>query len=96
MMNKLQRQKAIQVGIQRERWVVGRPREVYADLCDTINDDHPNFENAVKYANCWYDNLENGTLAEVSNPKKFQAAGTGRKVHTPEVREALWYWFVDV
>ena len=89
---------------KRKRWVVGRPREgylakavrkVYADLRDTKNDD-PNFENAVKYAKRWYDNLENGTLAETSNPKKFRAAGAGRKVRAPEAKEALWDWFVDV
>ena len=60
-----------------------------------ISNNDLEFIKAVKLASRSYNELEN--LRDPSScPKKSRGAGAGRKVKAPEVRVALFHWFVDV
>ena len=75
---------------------VARPvRSFYSDLADISNND-PEFIKAVKLASRSYSELENLREPSSCPPKKSSGAVAGRKVKTPEVRVALFHWFVDV
>ena len=76
-------------------------REFYDDLKDVKHDD-PKFTAAVKrLAKRCHQNLikreEAGKIMEPTCSKpKYRKKGGGRKVTIPNVREALFEWFVDV
>ena len=67
----------------------------YSDLADVRNDD-PAFERAIKLAARSYQDID--ILQDPSScpPKKARASGGGRKIKVPDVRQALFAWFVDV
>ena len=70
-------------------------RLFYADLKDAKNSDQ-HFQNAIKLAERCYNSL--AELDDCSKPpaKIFRASGGGRKSQAPEVRDALFQWFIDV
>ena len=70
-------------------------REFYPDLAKVKNDD-PNFCKAVKLATRCYNEIEQLRDPSTCAPAKKRAIGGGRKSKAPEVREALFSWFVDV
>ena len=76
-------------------YVARAVRSFYSDLADISNND-PEFIKAVKLASRSYNELENLRDPSFCPPKKSRGAGAGRKVNAPEVRVALFHWFVDV
>ena len=70
-------------------------RSFYSDLADTSDDD-PEFIKALKLASRSYNELERLQDPSSCPPKKSRGAGAGRIVKAPEVRVALFHWFVDV
>ena len=70
-------------------------QEFYPDLAKARNDD-PNFCKAVKLAARYYNEIEQLRDASTCAPAKKRAIGGGRKSKAPEVREALFSWFIDV
>ena len=71
-------------------------REFYSDLSDVKHND-PNLANAIKLAKRCHDKYLNGDF-DVQEPskKRFRESGGGRKCKAPEVREAMFEWFVNV
>ena len=70
-------------------------REFYPDLAKVKNDD-PNFCNTVKLATRCYNEIEQLRDPSTCAPAKKRTIGGGRNSKAPEVREALFSWFVDV
>ena len=76
-------------------------REFYDDLKDVKHDD-PKFTAAVKRLGkrCHQNLIEREEAGEIMEPTcskpKCRKKGGGRKVTIPNVREALFEWFVDV
>ena len=68
-------------------------RSFYSDLAEVHN---PMFVRAVKLASRSYNDLDNLRDPSSCPPKKVRATGAGRKTKAPEVRQALFAWFVDV
>lgn len=90
--------------LKRKKYVPIRPtwgyisravREFYVDLKDCASND-PSFRKALKVATRAHNDLP--LLRDpVTHPAhKVRAAGGGRKRKAPEVREALFSWFVNV
>ena len=77
------------------RYFAKAVREFYPDLAKVKNDD-PNFCKAVKLATRCYNEIEQLRDPSTCAPAKKRAIGGGRKSKAPEVREALFSWFVDV
>ena len=77
------------------RYFAKAVREFYPDLAKVKNDDH-NFCKAVKLATRCYNEIEQLRDPSTCAPAKKGAIGGGRKSKAPEVREALFSWFVDV
>ena len=67
----------------------------YTGLSDIQNDD-PQFRAALCVANCAHKELEKLRDPSVCPAKRFRASGAGRKQKAPEVRQALFAWFIDV
>ena len=76
-------------------YVAKAVRTYYSDLADCSNDD-PLFDKAIKLASRSYNDINNLRDPSARPPKKLRASGAGRKTKAPEVREALFSWFVDV
>ena len=76
-------------------YVARAVRSFYYDLADISNID-PEFIKAVKLASHSYNELENLRDPSSCPPKKSRGAGAGRKIKAPEVRVALFHWFVDI
>ena len=70
-------------------------QEFYPDVAKVKTDD-PNFCKAVKLATRCYNEMEQVRDPSTCVPSKKRAIGGGRKSKAPEVREALFSWFVDV
>ena len=70
-------------------------QEFYPDVAKVKTDD-PNFCKAVKLATRCYNEIEQVRDPSTCVPSKKRAIGGGRKSKAPEVREALFSWFVDV
>ena len=69
-------------------------RLFYSDLANAKNND-PEYENACKFASRCYQKHISNEFEEPSK-KRFRESGAGRKAEAPEVREALFDWFIDV
>ena len=70
-------------------------REFYTDIKDVPNV-HPDFQGAIKVATRAIENIA-GLWNPASRPvKKARASGGGRKRKAPEIRSALYSWFVNV
>ena len=76
-------------------YVAKAVRTFYSDLADGPNDD-PLFRRAIKLVSRAYSDLDNLRDPSLCPPKRKRATGTGRKAKAPEVRQALFSWFVDV
>ena len=70
-------------------------RNFYSDLKDVRNDDE-NFDRALKLAKRSYQEIDKLRDGSTHEPKKKRAFGGGRKVKAPEVKEALFNWFIYV
>ena len=70
-------------------------RSFHSDLAE-VHNDNPIFATAVKLAYRSYNDLDNLGDPSSCQPKKVRATGAGRKTKAPEVRQALFAWFVDV
>ena len=84
----------------REGFIAWAVREFFDDLKDLKHDD-PKFTAAVKLGKRCHQNLiEREEAGEIMEPtcskSKYRKEGGGRKVTIPNVREALFEWFVDV
>ena len=70
-------------------------QEFYSDLAKVKND-NPNFCKVVKLATSCYNEIEQLRDPSTCAPAKKRTIGASRKSKAPEVREALFSWFVDV
>ena len=67
----------------------------YTDLSSVANSD-PQFEKVVKLASRCYNDIDNLHDPALCLAKNTRASGAGRKPKAPEIREALFSWFIDV
>ena len=79
----------------RDSYIAASVREYYPDLANMKNS-NPNFQKACRMATRCYQKKNDDDVAVDSSKKKFRASGGGRKVRVPDVREAMFEWFVDV
>ena len=70
-------------------------REFYSELAHTRSDD-PQFTKALKLASRCFNEIDQLRDPSACAPAKKRAVGGGRKSKAPEVRNALFSWFVDV
>ena len=70
-------------------------REFYSDLADVKNDD-PRFNRARKLASRCFNDIEQLRDPSSCAPAKKGAVGGRQKAKAPEVRQALFMWFIDV
>ena len=70
-------------------------RSFYIDMKDRKSNDDE-FKAACKFATRSFQHLSKLNDSSVCPPKKMRAIGGGRKKNAPEVREALFSYFVDV
>ena len=70
-------------------------REFYSDLKDVKHND-PDLSNALKLGKRCLDSLEATDFIEPPTKVKFRQAGGGRKKSVPEVRDAMYHWFIDI
>ena len=70
-------------------------RSFYSNLSET-KPDSPEIKNACILAKRCNEKLEKGDFEDGVALKKFRTTGGGRKPQAPEVREALFQWFIDV
>ena len=83
--------------LPRERYTAPAVQEYHKDLKGLKKDD-PVMKKAVKLGKRCYDQQMKNQLQIVELPtkSKFRNPGGERKVTAPEVREALYDWFIDV
>ena len=71
-------------------------REFYTNL-SKVKHDNPNLVKALKFAKrCYEKYLANDFEGEEPPKKRFRESGAGRKCKAPEVREAMFEWFINV
>ena len=70
-------------------------REFYSDLKDVKHND-PDLSNPLKLGKQCLDSLEANDFTGPPTKVKFRQAGGGRKKSVPEVREAVYDWFIDI
>ena len=70
-------------------------REFYTDL-SKLKSDNPVFNKAMKMASRALNDIDSLRDPTFHPAKKFRGSGGWRKDKSPEVREALFTWFVDV
>ena len=71
-------------------------REFYSDLADVKHDDN-NLSKALKFAKrCHEKYLNDEFVDEEPSKKRFCESGGGRKCKAPEVREAMFEWFINM
>ena len=80
-------------------YVTRAVREFYSDLKNVKHDDI-NLKIACKFGKWCYDRLissENSCEISIEPSKlQYRKPGAGRKATIPDVREALFEWFIDV
>ena len=80
----------------KEGYISKSIREYYIDLKDVPSKD-PSFQKARKMAErCLVDGLGDVGVVGPSSAKKFRQAGAGRPTKAPEVRLAMFDWFLDI
>ena len=80
----------------KQGFIVADVRELYTDL-SKVKQDNPNLVKALKFAKpCYEKYLANNFEGEVPPKKRFRESGAGRKCKAPEVREAMFEWFINV
>ena len=70
-------------------------RSFYSNLSGAKSDSQE-IKNACKLAKRCYEKLKRGDSEDGAALKTFRTTGGGRKSRAPEVREALFQWFIDV
>ena len=71
-------------------------REFYSDLADVKHDDN-NLSKALKFAKkCHEKYLKDEFVDEKPSQKRFRESREGRKWKAPQVREAMFEWFINV
>ena len=70
-------------------------REFFPSLKNAKSDDSE-FKEALQLATRCYRKIKSGDEVEVNSKKKFREPGAGQKPAAPEVRQALFEWFVEV
>ena len=70
-------------------------RSFYSNLRNAESDSQET-KKACKLAKRCYEKLERGDFEDGTSSKKFRSSGGGRKSRAPEVRDALFQWFIDV
>ena len=70
-------------------------RNVYAYLSKVKHDD-PNLEKVLKFAKRFHEKYLSNEFLKEEEPTKERCceSGEGRKVKVPEVREAVFQWFI--
>lgn len=76
-------------------WASRAVREFYFDLKDVPNSD-PKFRSAKSLAERCYKMVTSSNRNPVPSKSKFRQPGGGRRVKAPEVRLALYSWFIDM
>ena len=80
----------------KQGFIVAAVREFYTDL-SKVKQDNPNLVKALKFAKpCYEKYLANNFEGEEPPKKRFRESGAGRKCKAPEVREAIFEWFINV
>ena len=80
----------------KQGFIAAAVREFYTDL-SKVKHDNPNLVKALKFAKRCYEKYSANDFEGEEPPKKrFRASGAGRKCKAPEVREAVFEWFVNV
>ena len=77
------------------RFLFESSREFYIDMKDVPND-HSDFQRAIKVATRAFENIANLRDPTSRPVKKALASGGGGKRKAPEIRSALFSWFVNV
>ena len=77
-------------------FIAAAVREFYPDL-SKVKHDNLNLVKALKFAKrCYEKYLANDFEGEEPPKKRFRESGAGRKCKAPEVREAMFEWFINV
>ena len=80
----------------KQGFIAAAVREFYTDL-SKVKHDNPNLVEALKFAKrCYEKYLANNFEGEEPPKKRFRESGAGRKCKAPEVREAMFEWFINV
>ena len=80
----------------KQGFIAAAVREFYTDL-SKVKHDNPNLVKALKFAKRCYEKYSANDFEGEEPPKKrFRASGAGRKCKAPEVREAVFEWFINV
>ena len=69
------------------------------EFCTVMKDvpnDHPDFQRPIKVATHALENIADLTDPASRPVKKARASGSGKKRKAPEIRSALFSWFVNV
>ena len=81
--------------LSKEGYTVRTVWEFYSDLKDVKHND-PDLTNALKLGKQYLDSLEAYDFTERPTKIKFRQEGGSRKKSVPEVREAMYDWFIDI
>ena len=85
--------------IPREGYIARAVRDFYPDLRNVEHDD-PNLQAVVKLGKRCHEQLLNSeSTCEINvgpSKSKYRKPGAGRRTTIPDVREALFDWFIDI
>ena len=85
--------------IPREGYIARAVRDFYPDLRNVKHND-PNLQAAVKLGKRCHEQLLNSeSTCEINvgpSKSKYRKPGAGRRTTIPDVREALFDWFIDI
>ena len=83
----------------REGYVAKAVREFYSDLKDVMHDDS-NLKAAICLGKICYEQVieskESGEINVEPSKSKYRKAGAGRNTTIPDVRDAIFDWFIDI
>ena len=81
---------------QKQGFIAAAVREFYTDL-SKVKHENQNLVKALKFAKrCNEKYLANDFEEEEPPKKRFRESGAGRKCKAPEVREAMFEWFINI
>ena len=80
----------------KQAFIAAAVREFYTDL-SKVKHDNPNLVKALKFVKrCYEKYLPNDFEGEERPKKRFRESRAGKKCKAPEVREAMFEWFINV
>ena len=80
----------------KQGFIAAAVKEFYTDL-SKVKHDNQYLVKALKFAKrCYQIYLANNSEGEEPPKNRFRESGTGRKCKAPEVREAMFEWFINV